>query len=158
MSDEILNYIIFLENTIAGFYENIKNFPEMERFVPVLDFMETHSKEHADKIQSVKDKYERPSMSDEIIIDMHNSITRDVYKKISNETNYIKVLELLAESEESVGILYKKISDFLVQLSLHYKRLSGEILMISKEEYDHRDILLRDGKKLAEKKKKNNPD
>jgi hypothetical protein len=151
MADEILNYIILLENTVATFYQRLKNIPEYKKINPILEFMETHSSEHADFINQIKNNYERPSMNGKIIVEYQNNISRKVLKKIINESNHTEILKILADSEESIGILYDKITDFLLQSSEYFKNLSDAVKKIAKEEYDHRDILLRDRENLLKK-------
>jgi hypothetical protein len=151
MSDEIMNYIVFLENTVASFYERIKGFDELSLLFPVLEFMETHSSGHADFIKETIDKYSRPYMDDRLIVDYQNEITRKVLKKIEQENDKTEVLQILANAEESIGKLYNNIADHLTKTSEYYKNLSDAVKKIADEEFDHRDILLRDRTKLLSK-------
>ena len=154
MSDETLSYIIFLETTLASFYENIKSHPDLFRYIPVLEFMETHSRQHAEAIYDIKEKYQRPSATDKLLIETQNKITSDLQDEIHNERDYEKIFKKLASSEEDIGNLYLKICDFLTSLSDHYKTLSDEIKKIADEEFDHRDILLNDARRMAIKNEK----
>jgi hypothetical protein len=152
MSDEILNYIVFLENTMASFYQRIKEYDELKLLSPVLEFMETHSAEHADFIRETIDKYSRPHMDDRLIVDYQNEISRKVFNKITEEPDKAEVLHILAKAEESVGDLYNKIVNHLTKTSEYYKSLADAVKKTANEEYDHRDILLHDREKLLNKR------
>jgi truncated hemoglobin YjbI len=152
MSDEILNYIIFLENTVASFYQRIKEVDELRPLNSVLEFMETHSSEHAEFIKETIVKYAKPHLDDRLIIDYQNEINRKVLNKIIDEDDRGEVLQILANAEESIGKLYDKITDHLTKTSEYYKSLSEAVKKIACEEYDHRDILLRNREKLLKKK------
>ena len=82
---------------------------------------------------------------------MQNTITKTVKKEIENERDLTIILKTLADSEEDIGKLYQKISDHMMHLSRYYKELAGEIEKIADEEYDHRDLLLKDREYLTKK-------
>ncbi len=152
MNNDYLDFIIFLERTLASFYEHKKNEPQYDRIKPLLEFMETHSSEHAEKIKELKITHNRPVLDENIIVNYHNNLTQEVFSRIIKEKNLATVLKDLADSEEELGRLYKKIAQYLIDLSEHYKYVAGVISTIGDEEYNHRDILLRDRDMLMKKK------
>ena len=152
MSNEYLDFIVFLENTLASFYANLKKDTSYERIKTLLDFMETHSFEHAEKIKETKAAYITPELSENEILTYHNDLTKKVTAILASGKNLIAVLEELATSEESLGNLYKKIASVLIDISEHYKKVARVINKIGDDEYDHRDLLLKDRNRLMQKK------
>jgi hypothetical protein len=151
MKNEYLDFIIFLENTLASFYANLKNDTTYERIKTLLEFMETHSFEHAKIIKETKVDLKEPELNENLILDHHNNLTKKVLSKITAEKNLPLILQELAATEESIGNLYKKISSRLNELSEYYKKIAGVIGKIGDDEYDHRDLLLRDRDRLSKK-------
>lgn len=151
MTNEYLNFIVFLENTMAAYYQKIKNLPRLEGARDVLEFMETHSFEHAEIIENVKKNFPKPSVREGLITDFQNNLLNKVYKEISDEKDILKVLEALAVSEDSIGRLYRSLASLLKKTAEHYLAVAGQIETIAGEEFDHRDILLRDRTRLAGK-------
>ena len=134
MKSEFLDYLILLEKTIATFYEYMKDESDFGRIRSVLEFMETHSAEHAGRIEELKEEMDRPDIDDNLILNMQNKITKNLKNYIKKEKDLILILKKLADSEEAVGDMYKKLSEFLLKLSDYYKVLSAEIIKIAGEE------------------------
>ncbi len=153
MKEQFLDYLILLEKTIAGFYENLKEEPDYSRIKPVLEFMETHSAEHAERIEELRDEFGRPVIDDNLILNVQNNITKSLKGEIKEERDLKAILKKLADSEEAVGDMYRRISEHMLKLSDYYKGLSAKIIKIAEEENDHRDILLRDRDQLIKKGK-----
>ena len=151
MTNEYINFIVFLENTLATYYQKIKNLARLEPARSVLEFMEVHSFEHAKIIEEARGKYPKPMVRESLITDFQNNLLNTVFKKISDEKDILRILEILAESEESVGKLYQSFSSLLKKLSDHYLSVAEEIENIAKQEFDHRDLLLKDRARLASK-------
>jgi len=153
MTNEYINFIVFLENTLATYYQKIKNLARLEPARSVLEFMEIHSFEHAQIIENVRGKYPKPVVRESLITDFQNNLLNTVFKKISDEKDILSVLEILASSEESVGKLYQSFAILLKKLSDHYMSVAEEIEKIAKQEFDHRDLLLKDRDRLSKKLK-----
>jgi rubrerythrin len=151
MTNEYINFIVFLENTLATYYQKIKNLARLEGARAVLEFMEVHSFEHAKIIEETRGKYPKPIVRESLIADFQNNLLNSVFKEISEEKDILKVLETLADSEESIGKLYQSFSSLLKKLSDHYLSVAEEIEKIAKEEFNHRDLLLKDRDRLAKK-------
>ena len=155
MTNEYLNFIVFLENTMATYYKKIKNLPRLEGARAVLEFMEQHSVEHAAIIENTKKNYPKPVVRESLIADFQNNLLNKVYKEISDERDILKVLKALAASEESVGKLYQSLASLLKKTAEHYQAVADQIDEIADQEFDHRDLLLKDHARLAKKKSPN---
>ena len=151
MTNEYINFIVFLENTLATYYQKIKNLARLEPARSVLEFMEEHSFEHAKIIEEVRGKYPKPVVREGMIVDFQNNLLNSVLKKISDEKDILEVLKTLADSEESIGKLYQSFASLLKKMSDHYMSVAEEIEKIAKQEFDHRDLLLKDRDRLAKK-------
>ncbi|MBP7737101.1 MAG: hypothetical protein KA369_14075 [Spirochaetes bacterium] len=152
MTNEYINFIIFLENTLATYYQKIKNLARLEGARDVLEFMEVHSFEHAKIIEEIKEKFPKPVMNEAIISDFQNNLLNTVFKKISEEKDAVKALEMLANSEESLGKLYESMARLLKKMADYNLMIAQNIEEIARQEYGHRDILLKDRDRLAKKR------
>ncbi len=152
MTNEYINFIIFLENTMATYYQKIKNLARLEGARAVLEFMEVHSFEHAAIIEETRDRFPKPAVRESIIADFQNNLLNTVLKKISEEKDILAVLQTLAESEESMGKLYQSMSSLLKKTADHYVSVAEQIESIARQEFDHRDLLLKDRERLSKKR------
>ncbi|MBN2080397.1 MAG: hypothetical protein JW838_15610 [Spirochaetes bacterium] len=151
MTDEYLNYIVLLENTLGSYYQKIKNLPRLEGARSVLEFMESHSFEHAELIKETAEKHKKPAIRETMITDFQNNLVEKVFKEISDEKDILRVLETLADSEESLGKLYRSIADLMIRIGDHYREIAAEIAAVADQEFNHRDLLLKDRDRLKEK-------
>lgn len=152
MTNEYINFIIFLENTMATYYQKIKNLARLEGARAVLEFMEVHSFEHAAIIEETRDRFPKPAVRESMIADFQNNLLNTVLKKISEEKDILAVLQTLAESEESMGKLYQSMSSLLKKTADHYVSVAEQIESIARQEFDHRDLLLKDRERLSKKR------
>lgn len=152
MANEYIKFIIFLENTLATYYQKIKNLARLEGARSVLEFMEVHSFEHAKIIEDFAEKNRKPIMRENMIADFQNNLVNTVFKKISEEKDILKALDLLADSEESLGKLYESMSQLLKKMADYNLMIAGIIDEIAQQEYNHRDLLLKDRERLMKKK------
>lgn len=152
MKEEYLEYAVLLEKAIAGFYEQLKKQDKLGRIKQVLEFMETHSMEHAERLSEASRSLSKPALGDSMIMDYQNFVTRKVYEQVDQEHDLLKILQALADSEEKLGDLYNTISDVMGQLSSHYTHVAEKFREIARDEYRHRDLLLADKKRLEQKK------
>jgi hypothetical protein len=152
MENEYLNFIIFLENTLASYYQKIKNLPRLEGARNVLEFMEVHSKEHAEVIEQSKNKHKKPVIRESLITDFQNNLTSQVFEQVSNEGDILKVLEILADSEGSLGKMYKSLSSLMLNKSEYYRNIAAEIDKIANDEINHQKLLLKDRDRLKARK------
>ncbi len=151
MTNEYINFITFLENTLATFYQKIKNVARLEGARNVLEFMEVHSFEHAKIIEEFNVKYPKPVMRESMIADFQNNLLDTVFKKVSEEKDILKALEILADSEESIGKLYESMARLLKKVADYNIMIAEQIEEIARQEYSHRDLLLKDRDRLAKK-------
>ncbi len=151
MADEYLNFIVLLENTLGTYYGKIKNLPRLEGARSVLEFMETHSFEHAELVRDAAEKHRKPALRESMIADFQNNLVEKVFREISEEKDILSVLEKLANSEESLGKLYQGIADMLVRIGDYYREIAAEIAAVANQEFNHRDLLLKDRDRLKQK-------
>ncbi len=151
MSDEYLNYIYFLETTLASFYARIKDEDRFSFARMSLEFMEEHSFAHAELIEETMKKHPRPVLPEKILVDYQNFVSRELYKKISTGSSGGVLYTTLAKSEEELGDLYLKFSAHLKALAEHYLEVAGVIDGIAADEYNHRDILINDYENLKKR-------
>ena len=151
MTNEYINFIVFLENTLATFYQRIKNLARLEGARAVLEFMEVHSFEHAKIIEETRERYPKPAVRESMISDFQNNLLNNVLKKISDEKDILSVLKVLADAEDSIGNLYLSMSSLLKKIAGHYVGVANQIEEIAKQEFDHRDLLLKDRERISQK-------
>ncbi len=151
MTNEYINFIIFLENTLATFYQKIKNLARLEGARNILEFMEIHSFEHAKIIEELKEQFPKPVMRENMIADFQNNLLDSVFKKITEEKDILQALTILADSEESLGKLYESMARLLKKMADHNLMIAEKIEGIALQEYSHRDLLLKDRDRLAKK-------
>ncbi len=148
MIHELYGLIITLENSFATFYGRIKNLARLKEGKAILEVMEMHSYAHAITIEERKKQTKRPKISHMNIIKFQEELNNAVFDQVLKEKDLKIILEKLANAEESLGMLYKSIFNHLMKLSDFYKELAGEIDTISNDEYNHRNMLLNDAKRL----------
>jgi hypothetical protein len=151
MTNEYINFIIFLENTLATFYQKIKNLARLEGARNVMEFMEVHSFEHAKIIEEIKENFPKPVMRENMIADFQNNMIDSVFAKVSEEKDILKVLKMLADSEESLGKMYESMARLLKKTADYNLMIAEKIEGIASQEYQHRDLLLKDRDRLAKK-------
>ncbi|MFC1671048.1 hypothetical protein ACFL20_11715 [Spirochaetota bacterium] len=150
MTNKFLDLLVLLENALASFYGKVKNLSRFREARNVLEFMELHSYAHAQIIEQSKVKFKRPVIKEKAIIEFQKNITKSVFDQVSTEKDIIKLLKTLADSEESIGMMYKSIVKHLKGLAQYYTDMAKEIEEISNEEMHHRDLLLNDRDKLLQ--------
>jgi hypothetical protein len=152
MTNEYIKFIIFLENTLATFYQKIKNLARLEGARSILEFMEVHSFEHAKIIEGMKEEFPKPVMHENMIADFQNNLLDNVFANISKENDILKVLEMLAGSEESLGKLYESMARLLRKTADYHNMIAAKIEGIASQEFQHSDLLLKDRDRLAKKR------
>jgi demethoxyubiquinone hydroxylase (CLK1/Coq7/Cat5 family) len=149
MNDQYLEYIVLLEKTLASFYGKIKNKESLGAIKTVLEFMESHSDGHALSIEESSSKVDCPALNPNDILNYQNSITSEASDFLEEEKDLLKILNKLSDTEEALGDFYKTIAGKMNELSAHYSKVSKIIDQLSEDEYNHRDILLRDKERLS---------
>ncbi|PKL38340.1 MAG: hypothetical protein CVV44_10650 [Spirochaetae bacterium HGW-Spirochaetae-1] len=151
MKEEYLEFAVLLEKGLAGFYENMKKQDRFGRIKQVLEFMETHSFEHAERLAEISETTDKPALGESMILDYQNTVTKKVNNEIKGENDLMKILQVLADSEEKLGDLYNNTAETMSRLSRHYSILAEHFKDIAGDEYKHRDLLMADKKRLEEK-------
>jgi rubrerythrin len=153
MLKELLNVIVTLEVDLSHFYEKLKNIVRLKEAKGVLDFMDTHSYAHSEIIRAEKEKLKDPSFhSVGLVQEFHKNLMNTVFKEIISNDNLDDILKILANSEDSLGKLYKSMAQNILKISDFYKDVYTLIDRIGDEEFGHRDLLLIELKKLKSKK------
>lgn len=142
MKEEFFDFAILLEKTLASFYEKIMKDERLERIKSVLEFQSAHSVEHAKKLTETEKNYKKPQLGESLILDYQNKLTGSIFDKIIRETDIGKIIEILADSEEKLGDLYKQMAATMRDISSYYGDIADEIEQIGEDEYRHRDLLL----------------
>jgi len=148
MNDQYLEYVVFLEKTLARFYRETVKSNIYHSISSVLEFMETHSEEHAEMIDENMREHPRPALDPGEVLNYQNNLTKKVSRAIESGADIKTVLTLLSETEESLGDFYKSIASKMKDLADHYKNVAAIIDRLGDDEYSHRDILARDIKRL----------
>ena len=143
--------LFFSKTPLPTFYQKIKNLARLEGARNVLEFMEVHSFEHAKIIEEIKEQFPKPVMRENMIADFQNNMINSVFAKVSEEKDILKVLEILADSEESLGKLYESMARLLKKMADYNLMIAEKIEGIASQEYNHRDLLLKDRDRLAKK-------
>jgi len=152
MAIDILNVIIQLEDNLANFYSRLKVLARLKDVKPVLEFMETHSSAHAETIRNVQGKFKIPEFDHHKAIDLNEKIKNSVYAQVIHEMDISKSMDILADSEESIGEVYKTIAKYYEKVAEIYGHISSYIDKIGSEEFNHRDLLLQEKERLRQKK------
>lgn len=147
----VLKVFVKLEKDIAAFYRKLKNISSISQIVKTYDKMERQSANHAERIMKDYKSFRINDLDIAPLIVLHNHVKRNLLEEIKNESNILFILQKLADAEEQLGKIYKSIA-------LHYKKNAEKYIMLSEaidkigdEEYAHRDAILLDMKKEAEK-------
>lgn len=151
MTEEHLDLIISLENSLAVFYEKLKGLSRVRNSYDILDYMETHSYEHAKDIEALKKSLKKPELQKMLIKDFQEKIKKSVFKEVTKQNELNKILSILANSEEAIGNLYKSIVQYLTKISTYYSEIARKVDVIAEQEYEHRDLILKEISRLAEK-------
>ncbi len=148
---DVLKVFVKLEKDIAAFYKKLKNISSIREIIKTYEKMEQQSSNHAERIMQDYNSFRIRDIDIAPLIVLHNHVKRNLLEEIKNESNILYILQKLADSEEQIGNIYKSIA-------VHYKKNAEKYLMLSEaidkigdEEFVHRDVILKDMKKEAEK-------
>ena len=148
MDDQYLGYIMLLERTLASFYRETQKKERLSSISSVLEFMETHSDAHAERVEGRIAELPVPSLDAREIADYQNQLTKKVAASIDSGDDIGTILTLMSETEENLGNFYKRIAAKINEMSVHYGRVARIIDMLGDDEYNHRDVLLKDRMRL----------
>jgi hypothetical protein len=148
MNDQYLGYILLLEKTLAAFYRETQKKERLSSISSMLEFMETHSDSHAERVQGHISELPVPSLDAREIANYQNDLTRKVSDSIDSGDDIRTILTRMSETEEGLGNFYKKIALKLKEISAHYARVAEIIAVLGNEEFAHRDLLVSDRKRL----------
>ena len=143
MNLDIFHLLEELEIHIARLYEKMKVLSRFIKFKETFQMMQTVSNNHSLRMKELYNKYIITTFDKNKVIKIHDKIKNKLYDSVVTEMDEKKILLRMADSEEEVGKLYLAISLYYKKQSEFYDNMSKDIDSISKEEYEHRDALLK---------------
>lgn len=147
----VLKVFVKLEKDLAAFYKKLKNISSIREIIKTYEKMEQQSSHHAERIMRDYKAFRIHDIDIAPLIVLHNHVKRNLMEEIKNESNILYILQKLADSEEQLGKIYKSIAIHYKKNAEKYLKLSEAIDQIGDEEYYHRDAILKDLEKEAEK-------
>lgn len=148
---DVLKVFIKLEKDIAAFYKKLKNISSIGEIVRTYEKMEQQSSRHAERIMQDYKSFRIHDLDIAPLIILHNHVKKNLLEEIKNESNILYILQKLADSEEQLGNIYKSIAVHYKKNARKYMALGEAIDKIGDEEYSHRDVILKDIQREAER-------
>jgi hypothetical protein len=139
----VLDLAVALERDLADFYQDIGRIDRLKPFADIFSFMVDHSANHAVQIEKAANSLEWPALNTEPIKALHQRIKSSLREQIRNETDEKTVRDELARTEEIVGQLYQSIAAHYHRLAASCTKVAEQFEALSREEYDHRDYILK---------------
>lgn len=143
MEIDVFQLIWDLEDSMTSLYKEIKSVNRFSKFSETFELMQTLSENLCIKLEKLKKQYIKPVFNRKAVIAVHNKVKDLLKKEITNDKSESIVLTKLAEGEETTGKLYKSIAFYYKKLSEFYGKISEEIGTIAKEEFDHKEALIK---------------
>ena len=144
MAVPVFDFISTLERDIADFYLKLRSVAQLSSSTEVFEFMSDHSTGHADTVSRLAGKYIRPELDQDFVRKVHEQIKTTLFNEITAASDLPTAVEKMARTEELVGKLYAVVSDHYAKLADYYSNISKEINVISQEEFQHRDMILKE--------------
>ncbi|MGL6016858.1 MAG: hypothetical protein ACRCZU_12430 [Selenomonadaceae bacterium] len=144
MAVPIFDFIATMERDIADFYRKLRSVGQLSSSVQVFEFMSDHSIGHADTVARLSGKYVKPELDQNFVRNVHEQIKTTLFNEITAAEDIPAAIEKMARTEELVGKLYAVVSDHYARLAEYYMNISKEIGAISEEEFQHRDMILKE--------------
>jgi rubrerythrin len=145
----LFKLITSLEDDLARFYAKLKNISSLNEFVKVFEKMEQQSRGHSNKIQKDAFSFEVKPLDCQPIYELHNKIKKTLFDKVTTQNDTESALKILADSEEVIGKLYQSIANHYKKQATHYTKLIETLEEISKDEFKHRDAILKSFSKIS---------
>ncbi len=142
MENDVLDIMIGVEDELASLYTKIKNVSRLESVKEVLDYLIEETVFHSKRIEGLKTKFDKPVLQTEMIQVLYGRIKDSLYNTLSKTYDYNSSIDIMANTEDSIGKIYKTISNHFSRLSDYYQKVSDEINQLSTEEAEHKSILL----------------
>lgn len=148
----VLKVFVRLEKDIAAFYGKLKNVSTVREFVDTYEKMERQSSAHAENILKDYKAFRIPDLDISPLIVLHNHVKENLLEEIKNEGDIGFVLEKLAGAEEQLGKIYKSIAIHYKRNAQKFQMLGEAINRIGDEEFQHRDVILKDKMRYEQSK------
>jgi ferritin-like protein len=143
MIQDVYYLLAYLENDLAEFYNKLRRYPRFKAYNDIFEFMEKHSRSHAERVKNMKDDFTMKDFDKNAIIKLQKYWKDVLIKEVCKVKDDDAMLDILAEAEEMAGITYQKIAGEFKRRADRYNKMAEKILKLEQEEYMHRDMLLK---------------
>ena len=147
MKSTVLQFISDLEHDIADFYKKMKTLTRFTRSSDLFTYMSNHSRQHANTVQELTDRYSKPEMDNIFIRSVFEQIKESLFEEVKNAADLPEAIRKIARAEELVGKMYIMMAKHYENLAVYYQTIAKEIAAIAEEEFGHRDMVLSESKK-----------
>ena len=150
MEMAITDLVRSLENDLADFYARIKGLSRFEESKQLFQFMEEQCRQHAKSAGEISGRHSVPGDFNLAgVIEVQARIMRTLFHEIIKEPDPLVVYRKLADGEETIALLYRRIAEQYRSLSPDHRPAAEEFDRLAVEELGHRDAIL----KVAEKRR-----
>jgi len=139
---EVFDLAISLEEDLADFYQQIGRIEDLKPFADIFSFMTDHSADHAARIQGMAAEAALPALNTAPMKDLHERLKSSLLEKIQHEKDPTAVMQLLAQTEDAIGQLYRSVAQHYQHLSDAFSAVADQFEKLSQEEFGHRDYIL----------------
>jgi len=139
----LFKLITELEDNLSEFYAKLKNVSSLNEYVKIFELMEQQSEGHSKKIRNNAEISNVKPLDSQPIYQLHNEIKKSLFNKVTKQSDTKNALKILAESEEIIGQMYQSISNYYRKLAGSYLKLADNLDEIAKDEFKHRDAILK---------------
>ncbi len=153
MDVAITDLVVGLENDFADFYTRVEALSRFSESKPIFQWMEKQSRLHARQVERISRDYSVPGgFRLATINDIQARITGILYNEIIREPNITVVWGKLADAEETVALLYRRIAEYFRSLSPDNAPLAAEFDRLAGDEMEHRDAILQERDKYRQQR------
>jgi len=139
---QVFERVVALESDLADFYLEMGHSERFKPFADTFSFMTDHSQNHARQIDSAAASINLPVLNIDPINELHRRLKSSLLEQIRDEQDEKTVMRLLAQTEETIGMLYQSIANHYRKLAVAYTAVADQFETLSKEEFGHRDYIL----------------
>lgn len=139
---QIFELVVALETDLADFYLEMGQSERFKSHADIFSFMTDHSQSHARQIDKVAATIDIPALNTDPINELHRRLKSSLLEKIRDEKDEHTVMRRLAQTEETIGLLYQSIADHYRKRAVAYTAVADQFERLSQEEFGHRDYIL----------------
>ncbi|PKL40622.1 MAG: hypothetical protein CVV44_03200 [Spirochaetae bacterium HGW-Spirochaetae-1] len=141
MEMNVFDFIAQLEKDLADHYIRLKSTARFRESHSVFDFMNSHSRGHAETVETMREKHAKPHLDNSFYLHVSKQIQDSLTREIAEAKRASEAFDVLARAEELVGKMYIILSNHYKELGDFYHSISEDISQLAEEEFNHRDIL-----------------